>query len=144
MSTRMDYARSLEFGATRASIKAGERYEEKVNEALGDFLRSASPSAYSSLLFQVPRYGGLCDAAFTHGHKFLIEVKSQWSLAAYKQLLHYGGKELPLVSRVCICKVYHPHVPIPEPVECLPLAQLLRAEKGKMTVIPWSGRGQCR
>ncbi len=153
MSTRMEYQRQPGFGATRASIKAGMRYEEKVGAALAACLAScelATPDRFNRpqfrLLPQFPRNGGYVDFCLrrvlpeVERHFYLIEVKSQWSLDAYNQLLHYAGSELSSLSRVCICKTYHPHIPIPELPQCLQLDHLLEAPPGKLTIIPWSPR----
>jgi hypothetical protein len=39
---------------------------------------------------------------------------------------------------VCICKIFHPHVPLPEVPLCLPLDQLLHAPTGRLTIVPWT------
>lgn len=142
MSTRMEYQRLPGFGTSRASIKAGLSYERKVTQRL---MAMADEGAFLDfeLSRQHPIRGGYVDLALSlqgEPPRFLIEIKSQWSLDAYKQLLRYGGGELSSSSRVCICKTYHPHVPIPEPVICKPLHLLLEAPRGSLTVIPWSGR----
>lgn len=137
---RMEYQRSAGFGASKASIKAGLKYEDKVRWWLSEFALTHARAL--QLRAQTPRYGGYVDFTLEPFgmHLFLIEVKSQWSLDAYKQLLRYAGSELSSVSRVCICKVFHPDIPLPEPTLCLRLANLLEAPPGKMTIVPWSGR----
>jgi hypothetical protein len=153
MSMRTDYQRPAGFGATRASIKAGVKYETKVYSALCSLLNKqveANPDKFDRpqfrLLPQFPRNGGYVDFCLRRilpaidRHCYLIEVKSQWSLDAYHQLLRYAGSELSAVSRVCICRTYHPHIPVPEAPQCLPLANLLEAPPGKLTIIPWGPR----
>jgi len=136
MSMRTDYQRPAEFGASRASTKAGKRYEEKV----GGVLSVMRPLGYT-LKAQAYRNGGYVDYELASlKHVLLIEVKAQWSLAAFLQLAHYAGEDILSLSRVCICKVFHPHVPLPEPATCLRLDQLLLAKPGSLTIIPWSGR----
>ncbi len=145
MSTRTGYQRSGEFGASRASIKAGLSYEKKVRLKLREILTERANNDRQGwyMTTQMERNGGRVDFGLYPADKssmYLVEVKSQWSRDAHEQLLRYGGKELPYVSRICICKVYHPHIPIPEPVTCLSLPNLLDAPTGKLTIIPWSGR----
>lgn len=136
---RTDYQRSAGFGTSKASINAGKRYEQKVTSKL-HALFPDSPRLGFSLREQYPINGGYVDAAFVyHGFPLLlVEVKSQWSLDAYKQLISYAGEERSSLSYICICKIYHPHVSIPEPATCLMLDHLLLAPKGKLTIIPWS------
>lgn len=146
MLTKTAYRRPSGFGATKASIKAGLRYEEKVGRAVLNLVREAANKLpdVTDVLFklQSPRYAGFVDIEvnFPGLPRFFIEVKSQWSEAAYKQILYYAGEDVHSISRVCICKVHHPHIPIPEAYECLPLDQLLTAQRGRLTIIPWSGR----
>lgn len=153
MSTRTAYQRSGEFGATRTALKAGKKYEAKVYSALCDLLNKTvrlNPDPYNRpqfrLLPQFPRNGGLVDFCLRRllpaedSQLFLIEVKSQWSADAALQLLRYAGSELSSVSRVCICKTYHPHIKLPEPVLCSPLDDLLLAPRGQLTIIPWARR----
>jgi hypothetical protein len=140
---RMDYRRSPEYGATRASTKAGERYERLVEDVLRKTIRLNPERKSYYILPQFPTNGGFCDfGVWPQGSPhdlFLIEVKSQWSLDAYRQLRHYASGEHSGARRVCICKVHHPNIR-PEPFECLPLPRLMDAQPGKLTIIPWSGR----
>jgi hypothetical protein len=145
---RTEYRRQPGFGATKASTKAGLTYEKKVWFPIFNLLRDKLLAGDKTLsgwriTEQARRNGGYVDYLLelpNRNHTFLIEVKSQWSFSAYQQLLRYAGSELSSISRVCICKLFHPNVPIPEPVECLRLENLLLAKIGKMTVIPWTGR----
>lgn len=141
MSMRTDYQRSAGFGAMRASIKAGKGYEAKVVKELRSLYPDKEKLGFR-LKEQYPRNGGYVDVAFTYFDipLLLIEIKSQWSSDAYKQLLRYRGDDTPSLSLICICKTYHPHIPLPEEPICLQLDQLLHAERGRLTIIPWSGR----
>lgn len=159
MSTRTAYRRSGEFGATRTARKAGLSYEAQVHQALLALLSESSeaserrpgPALEASavgeqahpltLRSQFPRNGGRVDFAILGPQPlFLIEVKAQWSHDAHLQLLRYAGSELSAVSRVCICKTYHPHIKIAEQVQCSPLDDLLLAPRGRLTIIPWARR----
>lgn len=136
MSMRTEYRRPAGFGATKVAIKAGKEYEARV----GAMLAHLRPSGFT-LKAQAPRRRGFIDFELRSPSRlFLIEVKSQWSLDAYNQLLYYANAELSYAARICICKIFHPHVPIPEPLECLPLEHLLQAKPGNLTIIPWSNR----
>ncbi len=136
MRTENQYKRAPGFGTSLASRNNGRRYEEKV----GALLSHLRPMGFT-LKAQAPYNGGYVDFELkSPSSLFLIEVKSQWSLDAYKQLNHYAGPDTSSLARICICKTHHPHIPIPETYECLPLDRLLDAKKGRLTVIPWSGR----